>query len=314
MHKGVFAVTTLKRITTMTAFVIFVLINGVVYGQNSRSTLYQGDARVEIQKSKEFEFNLKRGEQLVIQAVGMDDEPISVFKVVDLQDGNVLTELNERKEFESIVTIPKNGPYKLYFFNNSSWIEKIFQIRIDIESPDGVVIASDRLVKWEETRSVSPEKKIFGEYSLDKQAGSLAYAFFELQISESEAGTAFVDVGILDVAKPWTDHLRSMKNVEIFRKDPLKAFKEGEIGSAKLGGSDSIDWKLFSVEQWNAFAKGATVESVAGSESVSAELTTVSVSAGTYVLYIEDPTGKYNREVYLEVWTHNVKTTRSMMQ
>jgi len=307
-------VTTLKRITTMTAVTICVLISGVVHGQSSLSTLYQGDARVAIQESKDFEFVLRRGEQLVIQAVGMDDEPISMFKVVDLRDGTVLTELNERKEFETRVTIPKDGPYQLHFFNNSSWVEKIFQIRIDIESPEGVVIASDRFVKWEELRSVSPEKKIFGTYSLDKQNGSLAYAFFELQVSEDEAGTAFVDVGIQDVAKPWTDHLRSLKNVETFRTDPLKAVKDGEIGSAKLGGSDSIDWRLFTLDQWNAFAKGATVESVAGSEGISAELTTAPVSAGTYVLYIGDTTGQYNREVYLEVWTHNVKTMRSMKQ
>lgn len=304
----------LKRITMITCALICIVICSVAYGQSTRSTLYQGDARVAVQKAKTFEFSLKRGEQLIIEAAGMDDKPISVFKVVDLRDGTVLTELNERKTFESQITIPKDGPYQLHFFNNSSWSEKIFQIRIDIGSPEGAIIASDRVVEWTETRTISPVQKCAGSYSLNQQTGNMSYAFFELKISEQEAGSMFIDVGVQDVAKPWTEHLRSIKNVKTFGTDPLKALQDGEIAPAKLGGADAIGWKLFTVEQWNAFAKGSITENIAGSDDVSAELITVPVSAGTYVLFVSNASTWNNPAIYVEVWTHNIKTTRSLAQ
>lgn len=280
---------------------------------NTPVELYNGESKVGPKAAKDLEFNLKKGDAVTVDASGKDDEPISTFNVQSITSGTALSELSERKTLNASFVIPEDGAYRFHFVNNSAMFEKTFSIRINL-TPANPNDTSDRIVKYDVRTEVKPLKKFSTSTGLQLDVAGGPAAAIEFSIEAAEAGAMVLSIGVTETIEPWLRQIVGSTCGEAFAVDAVSAAEKRVVSPTTLRGGDTVDWSIFTEDEFAKYRQGLSASAVAVSKGIAAEIKKIDIPIGSYVLFIGNPSLKRDRPVFAELACRATETMKTVRQ
>jgi hypothetical protein len=292
---------------------IMLNVNPQTVMANTPIELYNGESKVGPKEAKDLEFNLKKGDAVTVDASGVDDEPISTFRVQSITNGVALSELSERKTLSASLMIPEDGAYRFHFLNNSAMFEKTFSIRITL-TPANPNDTSDRIVKYDLKTEVKPLKKFSTSTGLQFDVAGTPAAVLRFSIDEAEAGAMVLSVGVTETIEPWLRQIAGTPCGEAFAADAVSAVEKRVVLPTTLRGGDTVDWSIFTEGEFAKYRQGLSASAVAVSKGIAAEIKRIDMQPGSFVLFIGNASLKRDRPVFAELACRATQTIKTIRQ